>query len=533
MSQIPSRHPRLSRRQAIRAIAGIPVLLAGTARADPRALLPLDPALQQALAAFVDDARQALGVPGAAVVVVQRGDVIFLQGFGVREAGQEAALTPDTLLMIGSITKPLTALLAACLVETGSLTWETRIAELLPQFRTADQALTDRLTLDDLLTMSSGLPSRDPFLFWNAEVLTPDDIVTCFATTPAVSPVGQSFHYSNEAYAVAGYAIAAATAGRTTQSATAYRQAMQRLVLDPAGMVDSTFDPTAHDQGIVATPHSYDLQGANRPLPVTLDTRPFALIAPAAGLWSTARDLGALVRTVLMTAGGENCRGPVSAASLEQLWQPRLAVRDELAETNGTDYGRGWFIGQTDGGRTVGHGGSTVGFNANLTLLPEAGVGFAVLTNGAGGQFMADAVRSWLIDTLLGREGTAEADVARAAALTANRLAVLRSQVTSVDPDTVAPFLGRFSNPNLGTIVLTLESDKLIVDTGEFRSEARPLRTPIPDGLPLLLVDPAALGGVLRLTWRDGEAQIIAGSGEFLGGGTEEVFTPLAIPSRR
>jgi CubicO group peptidase (beta-lactamase class C family) len=66
----------------------------------------LDPALQQALAAFVDDARQALGVPGAAVVVVQGGDVIFLQGFGVREAGQEAALTPDTLLMIGSITRP-------------------------------------------------------------------------------------------------------------------------------------------------------------------------------------------------------------------------------------------------------------------------------------------------------------------------------------------------------------------------------------------------------------------------------------------
>ena len=51
-------------------------------------------------------------------------------------------MTPDTLLMIGSVTKPMTSTLAATLVDDGRLRWDTPLVELLPGFATADPALT-------------------------------------------------------------------------------------------------------------------------------------------------------------------------------------------------------------------------------------------------------------------------------------------------------------------------------------------------------------------------------------------------------
>jgi CubicO group peptidase (beta-lactamase class C family) len=58
-------------------------------------------------------------VPGAAVAVVQNGEVVYQQGFGIREQGGSELVTPETLMMIGSITKPMTATMAATVVDDG------------------------------------------------------------------------------------------------------------------------------------------------------------------------------------------------------------------------------------------------------------------------------------------------------------------------------------------------------------------------------------------------------------------------------
>ena len=86
-------------------------------------------------------------MPGAAVAVVQGGEVAFLQGFGVRELGRPAPVTADTLLRIGSVTKSFSSLLAATLVDAGRLSWETPLVDLLPDFAVADADLTPRLTV--------------------------------------------------------------------------------------------------------------------------------------------------------------------------------------------------------------------------------------------------------------------------------------------------------------------------------------------------------------------------------------------------
>jgi CubicO group peptidase (beta-lactamase class C family) len=81
--------------------------------------LPLTGDRQAAFAAYIADMLAMTNVPGAAVAVVQNGEVVYQQGFGIREQGGSELVTPETLMMIGSITKPMTATMAATVVDDG------------------------------------------------------------------------------------------------------------------------------------------------------------------------------------------------------------------------------------------------------------------------------------------------------------------------------------------------------------------------------------------------------------------------------
>jgi CubicO group peptidase (beta-lactamase class C family) len=88
---------------------------------------------RRAFEGHLSEAITRFGVPGAAVAVIQDGEVTYLRGFGVKELGGTQPLTTDTLFMIGSITKPMTTMLAAALVDGGRLSWGTRLVDVLPR----------------------------------------------------------------------------------------------------------------------------------------------------------------------------------------------------------------------------------------------------------------------------------------------------------------------------------------------------------------------------------------------------------------
>jgi CubicO group peptidase (beta-lactamase class C family) len=130
--------------------------------------LPLTGERLATFEAYVAAKLAEAGVPGAAVAVVQNGEVVFQQGFGVREIGQPDPVTPDTLLRIGSVTKSFSSFLTATLVDTGRLSWETPLVDLLPSFAVADPELTPRLTTRDAFCACTGLPRRDFEFIFNA-----------------------------------------------------------------------------------------------------------------------------------------------------------------------------------------------------------------------------------------------------------------------------------------------------------------------------------------------------------------------------
>lgn len=114
---------------------------------------------RSAFEGYLSNAVTRFGVPGAAVAVIQDGEVAHLRGLGVKELGGAQPVTPDTLFMIGSITKPITTLLAAALVDDGDLSWNARLVDVLPQFAAGDRIMTERLTVRDAFCNCSGLPA--------------------------------------------------------------------------------------------------------------------------------------------------------------------------------------------------------------------------------------------------------------------------------------------------------------------------------------------------------------------------------------
>ena len=151
------------------------------------------------------------GVPGMAMAIVCKDQVIHLKGFGVREAGKEQQVDADTVFQLASVSKPIASTVLAALVGEGSINWDDRVIDRDTGFRLSDPFVTREVTLRDLLCHRSGLPDHAGDLledlgYERAEVLRRLRFVK-----PA-SGFRSQFAYTNFGYTAA--AVAAATGDR-------------------------------------------------------------------------------------------------------------------------------------------------------------------------------------------------------------------------------------------------------------------------------------------------------------------------------
>ncbi|WP_050994924.1 serine hydrolase domain-containing protein [Bradyrhizobium liaoningense] len=95
-------------------------------------------------------------VPGAALAIVQGGEVVLTRAFGQRDVEADLPVTPHTHFVICSITKSFTATAIALLHNEGLLDWGKPVRDYLPEFRLHDAIATERVTIRDLLIPSIG-----------------------------------------------------------------------------------------------------------------------------------------------------------------------------------------------------------------------------------------------------------------------------------------------------------------------------------------------------------------------------------------
>jgi hypothetical protein len=141
-------------------------------------------------------------------------------------------------------------------------------------------------------------------------------------------------------------------------------------------------------------------------------------------------------------------------------------------------YGLGWVIGDFAGQRIVLHDGGTFGFAALAAFLPDADLGLVALTNQADtGAILTYTALFRLLeivfDTPVGVESLIDV-VALAGAESQQRWL---AQIGEVDYEAVSPYLGRYANPDLGSLTLAWRGGELIFDTGNVRTAIQPIMT--------------------------------------------------------
>jgi hypothetical protein len=121
---------------------------------------------------------ETFGTPGMTVAIVEQGRPYVVRSYGVRRMGEPAKVDEHTLFAIGSTTKAFTTALLAMLVDEGKLTWETKVADVLPGFKMYDPYVSSEMTIRDIVVHRSGLgPGAGDLMFFPPTTFTRAEII--------------------------------------------------------------------------------------------------------------------------------------------------------------------------------------------------------------------------------------------------------------------------------------------------------------------------------------------------------------------
>jgi CubicO group peptidase (beta-lactamase class C family) len=418
----------------------------------------LDAARISELDRFIEEARTMANVPGAAVVVVQDDVVVLAKGYGVKKLGTKGKVGPRTLFEIGSVTKPLTALMMARLVDEGTFTWDTPVTALLPGFALGDPATTERLQVRHTVCACTGMPRQDAeFAF---EGLSAEQRLASMKSMMPTTQFGETFQYSNLMVMAGGYAAAHARSPKR-KLLPAYTEAMQALVFAPLGMKSTTLDFDRVARSDHATPHARDRYGQTIAMAVEVDRYDIGT-APAGSVWSTADDMARFVALEL----GNGKLGGKQLVSEQQILArrvPQVKITDEMS------YGLAWGITNESGLNAVGHNGGTEGFSSLLRILPEHGVGIVILANARDGDAFLSAAYRRVVELLFDAEAKAKEDLAMQIQRDAKALAEERELLSEADPAWFDNLAGAWEAPGLGRIDLARDNRGATLDAGEWK----------------------------------------------------------------
>ncbi|MCX4777299.1 serine hydrolase [Streptomyces sp. NBC_01264] len=399
------------------------------------------------------------GVPGVSVAVVHDDEVVYLKGFGLRRVGDPAAVNPDTVFQIASLSKPVSSTVAAgVLKEPADFDRHTE----LPGFALKDPWVTSRVTTADLLSHRSGLPDHAGDLL---EDLGYDQayILDHLRLAP-LTPFRSSYAYTNYGFTAAAQALARSR-GTTWQKLSA------DTLFKPAGMTRTSTEFKAFiDAPDHASTHVKNANGTWTPRFV----RDPDAQAPAGGVSSTARDMSRWLRLQL-SGGTLDGQRIVPADTLARTHLPEIVSQPPASPTGRTGfYGLGWNVGYDDAGRLrLSHSGAfELGANTSVAMLPLEKLGIVVLTNGAP-VGLPDAVAADFFDTA--EHGKATTDwLALTGALYAGINAEGRSPTDYARPPTGAKpaaadstYTGTYDNPYYGKATVAATSrGKLTLSLG-------------------------------------------------------------------
>ncbi len=320
-------------------------------------------------------------MPGAAVLVVKKGNVILRKGYGLADMELNVPVKPEMVFRIGSITKQFTSVGIMMLVEAGKIKLDDLITVYLKDYPLKDKKVTVR----NLLNHTSGIrsyTSMPEFQKMMRKDLQVAELIDVFKNEPFDFDPGEKYLYNNSGYILLG-AIIEKVSGKK------YADFIKENIFDKAGMGNSFYDNTSAIIKNRAKGYS-----GNKKDVVNASYLSMSLPYAAGSLLSTVDDLYKWNRAL-------NSGKLISKRSLKEVYS-----RSKLNSGEEISYGFGFinidFLGYTQ----IHHGGGINGFITHVNYFPEEDIFVTVLTNSTGNEISPLFVSQWISTLLLGKPYT-------------------------------------------------------------------------------------------------------------------------------
>lgn len=350
------------------------------------------------------------GVPGVSIALIQHGEVVWVKGYGLANVETRELVSAQTVFQAASISKTVTAWGVMKLVEGGKLDLDAPAETYLRRWHFHPSSFdSNKVTIRHLLSHTSGLAAADYLGYPLGQPLPsleqsltngPPALIGRMKDFPGTrysgpvrltAPPGQAFLYSDANFVVLQLII-------EEVSGESFTDYMQREVLSPLGMTDSSFARTP--ELIARTAIPYDVHG--KPLPDYAFTE-----LASAGLYTTTTDLAHFVASALVRAdSGPVGRGVISPDSIHLMTSPAVSISGFDNWLYANAYGLGYYIDPMhNGGTLLSQSGGNLGWTCEFAAFPSTGDGIVIMNNSSvGHEVFAHALTAWT--DWLGRDET-------------------------------------------------------------------------------------------------------------------------------
>ena len=320
-------------------------------------------------------------IPGAVVVVVKDGEILYAKGYGYADLETHQPVDPAiTLFRPGSTSKLFTWTAVMQMVEQGKLSLDADVNEYLDFEIPA--TYSEPITIKTLMSHTPGFEENDAELFKNnADGMIPLDIFLKNNIPARVFAPGTVSAYSNYGTVLAGYIV-------ERVSGIPFYVYVEKSIFEPLGMTRSTFRQPLPDYLSPDLSGGYNYVGGNY-LKTGFE---YVVGYPAGGASASGLDMARFMIAHLQNGQyGENriLKEATAIQMHSQLYTPDPRLTDMA-------YGFGEkFI---NGQRVIGHGGDTAIFHSRIFLIPEQNLGVFISTNAPGGGEIGDALEQVFVE---------------------------------------------------------------------------------------------------------------------------------------
>ncbi|MBN2637404.1 MAG: beta-lactamase family protein [Prolixibacteraceae bacterium] len=311
------------------------------------------------------------GTVGAAVVITYKNQVAFLKCFGVQKKGESDLINENTVFRLASVSKTISGVLAGILDNEHTINLDDRIVDYLPGFRLENDESTNRLTVRNILSHTTGLV---PYAYDNLveEHVPFATILTRLCEVGISAPPGQLYGYQNVMFSL----FDTITAIKTSKC---YGDLINEKIFEPFHMDNASTGFEAFEQN---PNKAYPHYGSNKSFStLRLNDRYYSTM-PAAGINASISDLANFMITILDTSStviDNNIRNTVFTPQVNSPLNRNYFKHWDHVKSK--QYAIGWRKVNYKNRDVAYHGGYVQGYRAEIAVCMEENVGIAFLSN--------------------------------------------------------------------------------------------------------------------------------------------------------